>query len=390
MTESPSPSTKKVENRGFAVLLLLVFMLILGLLFILATLPMSALLSADDAEQEVLSLNTEESFPLAEGEAELMYPFNTDHLIKVTNELVSYVSFRGQVEKAVTINCPTPLVSINEAFILVADLGGYNFYLLDQNGLVLQGKTSAPIQAASVSPHGKTAFVMDEMHTKGVLRVLDERGKHILDWRVRDRLKSGYIIAMDFTADSQMIDVSLLNTDGASVKPYLTRVDLERQALATTVLQDGTNAFPLLYHSGEETIAVSSERVVKNQDAQAELWLSFQNIQEVAADESGLALLASPQAGEVPSLYYFSYDDIGNSNRGDANTGTVLGAEPYNLTSGFGRISVAVEDSVYILKQNNINEANHYTCGAPIVRQKFLSETHLLIICRNRVQIIRV
>ncbi len=377
--------------RGLGGLILLVFVLILALLFIVAKAPGTLFVSADDQAAEYLSLTTEEAFTLSDGEAEQLYPFNSDHLVKISNDLVSYISFKGAVENTVAISTMNPLVTINKNYILVADQGAYNFYLLDNNGLVLQGKTSSPIEGAAVSLSGKTAFIMDEIYTKGVLRVLDEEGKHILDWRVRDRLRSGYIISMAFTEDNQKIDVSLLNTDGAALKSYLTRLDLQEQAIVSSLSLYGSTAYPLIYPAGDDLVfTVGSTQVLKNQGAASEPWLTFDIIQETSYDQNGLALLASPVAGQSPSLYYFAASEQGNADRGSAGTGTSFGNNMYGLTSGYGMISVAQGEDVYIAKQANLAEANQYACKGLIVRQFFLSESHLLVITENSVQVIRV
>lgn len=379
------------ERRGLGLIIAAAFALVILLLFLVAAMPRSLFLSAKAEEADFLSLNTEEAFRLEEGVAVQMYPFNSDHLVKVTNELVSYVSFKGSEEQAVQINCPTPLVTINGDYILVSDLGGYRFYLLDGQGLVLQGKTSAPIRSAAVSSSGKTAFIMEELHTKGVLRVLDEKGKHMLDWRVRDRLRSGYVINMAFSQDNTAIDVSLLNTDGASLQSILTRMDLTNATIASSIVQPDPTAYPLLFSAADSRVLmVSSESVVQNRGAGADAWLNFYRIQEVAVDAAGMALLASPQPGEVPSLYFFPFDDSGNANQGSASTGTQLGQGAFALEASYGHIAVASGDGVYILRQNNLSEPNYFACGSPVIRQKFLSESHLLIICRDSVQIIRV
>lgn len=378
-------------GRGMGLLLAGSFCLVIFLLFLLAITPPSALVSQEGKAQGFVSLNTEEVFPLEEGEAKQLYPYNADHLLKVSSSLVSYLSFKGDEELSVPVNCPNPFIVTQGNFILLADEGGFNYYLLNELGLVLEGKTDAPIRAAAVSASGKMAFLMDELHTKGVLRVLSEDGKHILDWRVRDRLRSGYIISMSFTPDSEFINVSQVNTDGAHLQSIMTRLDLKKAEIALSLTQPGSGIYPQLFSRAQQDVyLINAEEVVRNQAAEVKRWLHFSRITEAVQGEQGLALLAKARPDEKTELYYFNYSDAGNLNRPETPIGTAVGSEPHALTAAYGRMAAADGDGVYIMKQNNAREANYFACGSPVIRQRFLSENHLLLICRDSVRVIRV
>lgn len=379
------------ELKGLALLLTGTFTLIIFLLFLLAVTPPSALLSGAGKERGLLTLNTEEIFPLEEGEAGNYYPYNSDHLIKVTNNLLSYVSFKGKEESSYEISCRKPQVRINQKYILVADDGGFNYYLFNQAGLVLEGKTDAPIRGMSVSASGKTAFIMDELNTKGVLRVLDENGKHILDWRIRDRLRSGYVISMSFTADSQFIDVSQVNTDGAGLQSMMTRLDLNKAEINLSVVQPGNGIYPLIYSLPDKSVLlVNGKNILKNDGGEVRQWLSFHQIYETAVSDEGIGLIAADYLELEPKFYYFTFKDQGNFGSHEHVLSLDVGREPHAPAMAFGKISVADGEGVYVLKESNIRDANFFAAGSEVLRQQFISENHLLLICRSSVQIIRV
>lgn len=380
-----------LDKKGLGFLLAGSFCLVLFLLLLVAVSPSSALVSKEAKEQGAVSLNTEQAFKVDAGDARQIYPYNTDHVIKLSGSLVSYLSFQGKEEISVPINCQNPFLTINGQYILVADEDGFNFYLLNAKGLVLRGKTDSPIRGAAVSETGKTAFIMDELRTKGVLRVLDEHGKHILDWRVRDRLRSGYILNMAFSADSKFIDVSQVNTDGAYLQAIMTRLDLVKATISSSLLQPGNGLYPMIYSlPDKEVLLLNSDTVVRNQQAEVQKWLSFTSIREAACGKQGLAVLGRTRDDDPEQLYYCAYNDPGNLTKAEALTGTKVGSSPHALTAGFGKISVAADDGVYIMKENNIRDANFYSAGSRVIRQAFLSENHLLLVCENSVQIIRV
>lgn len=391
MAQKSGAHESRKERRGIGLFLTGTLCLIIFLLFLLAITPPSALISKEGKEKGFVSLNTEEVFPLEEGAAVSLYPYNADHVLKLSSNLLSYLSFQGKEELSVPINCPNPSICTEGNLILLADEGGFNYYLLNEKGLVLEGKTEAPIRGAALSPSGKMAFLMDELKTKGVLRVLDEKGKHILDWRVRDRLRSGYIIDFAFSRDSRYINVSQVNSDGAHLQSIMTRLDLETAQISLSLTQPGTALFPEVYSHDDGTVyLINATDVVRNQGAEVSRWLNFDKILEVSPAADGLALLAQAEDDDPVELFFFAYNDAGNLHRPESPEGVKTGDNPHALTAGFGKLSVADGDGVYIMKQNNTRDANFFACGSPVVRQRFLSENHLLIICRDSVRIIRV
>ncbi len=391
MQQKRQEKAKKQSRSGIGILLGASFCLVIFLLFLLALTPPSALISREGKEQGFVSLNTEEVFSLEEGEALQIYPYNADHVLKLSNELLSYLSFKGEEEFSVPVNCQNPFLSREGEYILIADEGGFNYYLADAEGLVFEGKTDAPIRGASVSASGKMAFLCDEMHSKGVLRVIGEDGKHILDWRVRDRLRSGYILDMDFTPDSRYIDVTQLNSDGASLQTIMTRLDLDNARISLSLNQPDSGVYPRIYsRDGRTVYLMNANDVLRNYGAEVSRWLHFDKISEACPCADGMALLAADEQNGHLKLFYYAYSEAGNLMYGETAPGSEVGRAPYALTAGFGKIAAADGEGVYIMKENNIYDANYFACGSPVVRQQFLSENHLLLICRDSVSVIRV
>ncbi len=381
---------QKKRKRELFLLVILTFVLIFGLLFLLVTLPNRSLFS-ESLDKQLMAINTDQLFALKEGESQQVYPFSNEYLMRVSNDLVTYITLNGDHEKNQTVQLQRSIIARNEKFFLVADQGAFNFYLFNTKGLLYHGTTDQNIVKIAVSDSGKSAFLMEEVNSKGVLRVLDEEGRHILDWRVRDRLESGYIINMAFTPDNRYMDVSLINTDGSQVKPIYYRLDLKEAKLSKLITLPGDLVYPVILPSTQEsTILVGPSQVMRIEDLQVKPWFHLEQIHDVSLAEEGFAVLGKGQLNATTKLYYIPYSDFQTHSIGVLSHGIEVGNAPLDVEAAFGKIAISDGQGIYLLNESNMSDRNYFASPSTIIRMKFINRNMLLLVTEDRVQILHV
>lgn len=368
------------------------FLLALLIMAVLLVLPQDKLLAGkDQAVAPPVELNSQVLLSLNKGESDRYYPYSDQYLLRLSNDLVTYLTLTGREEMSFPIQVNNLYMDQAGSYFLIGDLGGYNFYLFDQEGLQYYGRTDEPIEALSVSPTGASSFILNEATSKGIVRILDDKGKHLLDWRIRDRLYSGYPLNMAFTPDGKFLDVSLINTDGASLGPIYYQIDLEALQLSKAVYLDGDLLYPLLLAKDANTAyLVSSSHVVKVEELKSNILLEFSEIYDAVPGEKGLGILGRQTEGDEKRFYYIPYVE-GQTHPIEGNLqAKEIGRDAYLLIKGHGKMALASPEGVYILDENRSEALNFLSLKSPVQKMTFIKEDVLLVIMEDQVRLVRV
>lgn len=233
-------------------------------------------------------LNTQ-SFDLQEALAEQYYPFTDESVIRVSDHYVTYYDYSGNTLLSFSIETAHPEVIVHEGRALVYDRNGTQYYQFNKEGMYLLGETPHPIRHATLSDRGDFALMLQDPQSRGILRVMDADGTHRMDWSFYDLKDSGYIIAMDYSAKGDAIDVSLLNTDGLTPTTIAMRIGLESMKAEWTHKLEGVGSLPLMGQDQEGTRYLSDgQKVYQMSEKGVMLWMELQDNQTWSSDRNGM------------------------------------------------------------------------------------------------------
>ena len=246
MPDERSRQAKAAMKHRRNVLLVLGIILLVFLVALLLWLALTGQDPFGGQEERSVVDSPVDGFLLDKLDADTLTPFADAYLLRLSPNRLSVLNLEGAEEFSFGIRAESPQVTTASDYALVYEQDGYDYYLVQPTGVIYEGRTLDPIIEAQVSNQGQAALILDAPDTRGVLRVMEKDGRHLFDYRLRDRMRSGYLITVNFAESQPYLDLSLLNTDGAIPRPLIHRFDLETAKLTDIYQMDATEVLPVI------------------------------------------------------------------------------------------------------------------------------------------------
>ena len=263
----------------------------------------------DYQERDVQGIEDRLGFALESGEANRLLPFGTNFLLRIGTDKVSVLNVAGGIEYSFKAQIANPRVLYNNNKAFLYDQFGHYYCLLDVNGVVFERQSESPIEGAAQSSTGKLALILSPLKTRGSLLVLSSEGEEMFEWISKRSLESGYIINTAFDTEDRFIDVSLMNTDGAEVRPVIKRFSLSPDSLGEelrTVQPNINHPLPLLCYPRPGRLWLSDGCSIYEYDMETEqitVLYNFSVIRSMVAYNGGVAVIAMTPASNSQQLF---------------------------------------------------------------------------------------
>ena len=178
-------------------------------------------MSGADAQ---IKLSAQGGFSCEYSEAQKLYPY-ADGVIKITSERIAYLNLSGTEVFAQAVSYQNPQCVTFGEYVAVFDRDGYNFTVLDRDGVWYSKPTTNPVKSVQMSENGFTAVICGSDESFGEVVVYDKSGNQIAVWT---SYNSGFPVCCTFNSDSSLIAVSTINTSGAVIVPYIRVFSIEK------------------------------------------------------------------------------------------------------------------------------------------------------------------
>lgn len=154
-----------------------------------------------------LDENTLFEMPYTAGETTVIKVQNNS-VIVCTKEKIMGISGAGKTEWELPVRLNNPLVSVADRYILAADRGGKDIYLIHEGKVLLQTASAHNIINASVAADGRFVVVSDEPYYKGLVTVKDAKDNEVFVWHSG----TAYIIDAVLGSDTGNLALAAVNT----------------------------------------------------------------------------------------------------------------------------------------------------------------------------------
>lgn len=327
--------------------------------------------------------NPVDGFLLDMIDASSLTPFGDAYVLRLNPNRLSVINLEGAEEYSFNIRSESPQVATAGDYALVFERDGYDYYLAKPQGVIYEGKTQDPIVEGQVSLDGQVALILDSPETRGVLRLMDTDGRHLLDYRLRDRLRSGQLIRANFAQDEPIVDLALLNTDGSSPRPLIHRFDIETAKLNEIYQIDANEVLPIIAQGvGGDLLAIGPQSVYRLEGDSIVPWLKAARIQAALPCQNGAAMIASESFDGVTRLYYLKFSD--SSTQLNELPSVVVGDAPQLFVTRNNYVAVA-EGSVLHVVNVNTMATERVDLGSNIVQISLDDRGRVLVVTQDRV-----
>ena len=140
-------------------------------------------------------------------------------MIKVDDNHIVLYNEDGTTAQTFTHNYAEPIIQVMGKRMLVYDLGGNSFELLNKKNQVYEKKVDNPIVMAALAENSNVAIVSQNEKYAGNITVYNENGSEIYTW------SSGYrILDVQFTKNGDGCYISTFDSSGGQIKSVVHKV----------------------------------------------------------------------------------------------------------------------------------------------------------------------
>lgn len=370
-------------RRRRKILIIFAFMLLVLLGFLLIWLSMTGQDPFGSQDDRSAVDNPVDGFLLDKIDAASLTPFGDAYVLRLNPNRLSVINLEGAEEYSFNIRSESPQVVTAGDYALIFERDGYDYYLARPQGVIYEGKTQDPIIEGQVSLNGQVALTLDSPETRGVLRLMDTDGRHLFDYRLRDRLRSGQLIRANFAENEPIIDLSLLNTDGSSPRPLIHRFDLETAKLSEIYQIDANEVLPIIAQGvGGDLLAIGPQSVYRLEGDLVVPWLKAARIQAALPCQNGAAMIASETFDGVNRLYYMKFSD--SFTQLNELPSVVVGDSPQLFVTRNNFVAVAEGSIVHVVNVNTM-ATERIDLGSTIFQISIDDRGRVLVVTQDRV-----
>lgn len=370
-------------RRRRKLLIVFAFMLLVLLGILLIWLSMTGQDPFGGQDERTAVDNPVDGFLLDKIDAASLTPFGDAYVLRLNPNRLSVINLEGAEEYSFNIRSESPQVTTAGDYALVYERDGYDYYLAKPQGVIYEGKTQDPIIEGQVSLDGQVALTLDSPETRGVLRLMNTDGRHLFDYRLRDRLRSGQLIRANFAQNEPIIDLALLNTDGSSPRPLIHRFDLETAKLSEIYQIDANEVLPIIAQGvGGDLLAIGPQSVYRLEDNLVVPWLKAAHIQAALPCQNGAAMVASETFDGVNRLYYLKFSDT--FTQLDEFPSVVVGESPQLFVTRNNYVAVAEGTILHVVNVNTM-ATERVDLGSTIFQISLDDRGRVLVVTQDRV-----
>ncbi len=389
----PDPSKKKDEKKGektysqdairkgltIAVTIFAVLLIVSIALIFVVSKKIESMAGADAQ----IKLSAQGGFTCEYSEAQKLYPYG-DGVIKVTSERIAYLNLSGSEIFSQTISYQNPQCVTFGDYVAVFDRDGYNFTVLDQNGVWYSKPTANPVKSVQMSDDGFIAVICGSSESFGDVGVYDKSGNEIATWT---SYNSGFPICCAFNADSTLLAVSTINTSGAVIVPFVrvfsinnTNKGYEVSDYAVYTTEDNV-MFASICYVGQKLCCFTSNALYEvKDDTLSQMNYDFSAIGFVKNVNGNLFVTYADGISQLNKLAVINSHDtiIYNSN---------IGSTIVCVAQNDSLYAISVDKRVFIYNTSGVIISD-FSVDEDIIRMNFISGNKLCVVSTGGVHTI--
>lgn len=261
-----------------------------------------------------------------------------DGLLVASNQGYEYYGKNGKISDSMNVKMTMPAIYSADDYVVVFDIGGKDFSVLDSNGCKYSVETEFEIIAAKTNASGWTAVCTTADTAKGIVTVYNAEGTPV--YKIIT-VKSGYLVNAVVSPNSDSVFVITYTDTGSRVVRY----DFTSEDEKASFSEDGILYTDIEFASSTSVVLASSASIV---------WLDTSG-EVIGKYECQDTYMGSYHIGQSTLIYESEYKSAkagkflilnpdGTAAREYASTGTV---EQVSYSGGY--VGVLYSDRIAVL-----------------------------------------
>ena len=359
---TPTTTGRRAKGRTTLVILALLSVLVMAA---------SVLLAFILANRQVPVIPSETSLPAVQGgftcdpaEAARLYPFGGG-ILKTDTSRISFLDMTGVEKWGFDCAMSTPACFSSGSVLVVADMSGSSYHVINSSGLVKQGNVPGTITGASAGAGGAVALVVEQPGNKGLVRVLSSVSGKESEWDFISR-KSGFVLSAVFSPSGDWVDIATLDTDKHGTQTMIKRLDTKSGAQLAQFIPETGGVFPVVVHDeASNTVMVGTDSLIGYETNAAVAYnLTFFRIHRAVTTDRGVLVIAQKEPDGAVAAYLLT-------SKGALSTGLTLDGEVAAIAASGGKSAIAVDSKIYVIDLAPFSLTQVLGAGAEVLRLDF-------------------
>lgn len=324
-------------------------------------------------------------------EAEILYdlPFDSrehpafsvfkDFILKVSKDGIRLLDKKGSEILTETTPLNNPVARTNGKAFLVADTGGQNVYVADENGILWKDALDVNIRNADISRDGYVTLVTDSKRYKNEVRVYDTNGLELF----RSIIANDFAVAAKISPSSKQMVINSINTDGVRAATGLKFLDMKGADLGAVSLDSRDSLFPaIIYSRAGDLFAIGDKAILcLDKDRETKWELEFSNVTGACVTDGGkLVAVAAGDGGKELTVYSAAGKELAACN---------VDGGAKSVGVGGGLIAVGTQKEVFIYNEK-CRLVGKYASKYDITDVYFFSRQQAAVVTKNQVTVISI
>lgn len=343
-------------------------------------LDLKSLLGIGQTEQKLLQENIIEI--AYDSKEHPIFNAYKDYIVKCNKDGVWFLDKKGREVWSLGTPFNKPIVKSNGTYLLVADLGGKDIYILDGKSVFWNDKTEESILNAEISGDGYVTAITSSEHYNGEVRVYDNHGIELF----RRVIANEFAVAAQISPSNEKMVINLINPTGIKSNTLFKFFDmygLNREELKSVQMPSDKGLYPLMWFTGSGSLFAASDSSLLYMDKNGDIkWdKTFKSVSSVCMTSSKRLVAALDDNGS----YFLK---VFSSN----------GQEYSSLPLESGVLDISAFGGIFAV--NSVREVDFYTercrhLGKYVSKSDveyviFFSRNQALIVTRNNLVVVEI
>jgi hypothetical protein len=140
-----------------------------------------------------------------------------EFIIKCTNNSVKWIDKKGNVQLAVQVSLNKPFLKSSGTYLLVADLGGKDIYVIAGKSIKWNKKVTGNIINADINDKGYVTTVQEGDGYKSVVQVFNQEGNESFTRTIAEN----NVLSAKVSSSGEQIVINKVDTSGIKINSYL-------------------------------------------------------------------------------------------------------------------------------------------------------------------------
>jgi hypothetical protein len=196
-----------------------------------------------------------------------LYAAYKDYLVKCTADGIRLLDKKGQEIFSEGIALTKPLIRVEGAYLLIADVGGMDVYVIKDRNIIWKDKTDTNIINAKINNNGYVTVLTESKQYNGEVRVYDPYGV-LLYISV---IANDYAVSAEISNKSRDMVIDSVNTKGAEAFTTLKFHDVNGNETAVKNLNASGNLYPSVWYLSDDSLFAAGDTSIAGLDKNGEL-----------------------------------------------------------------------------------------------------------------------